>query len=108
MPDKDVPVDGAFVGHATRVTFEGCSVSFVGQAEPGNAFGECACDWGMGRVVCNRCSSMHAASQCGDTVYTVDAEQLDVAWKLCYTAGALSTNETSPFFGIGLLLCVFR
>jgi hypothetical protein len=43
-----------------------------------------------------------------NAVYTVDAEQLDIAWKLCYTAGALSTNETSPFFGIGLLLCVFR
>lgn len=37
MPDKDAPVDGAFVGHATRVTFEqGCSVSFVGQAVIGS------------------------------------------------------------------------
>ena len=41
MPDKDAPVDGFFVEHASQVTFEGCSVSFVGQAEPGNSFGGC-------------------------------------------------------------------
>lgn len=41
MPDKDAPVDGFVVEHATQVTFEGCSVSFVGQAEPWHAFGEC-------------------------------------------------------------------
>ena len=41
MPDKDSPVDGFFVEHASKVTFQDCSVSFVGQSEPGNSFGEC-------------------------------------------------------------------
>jgi hypothetical protein len=29
-------------------------------------------------------------------------------WKLYYLADTLRTNETSPFFAIGLLLCVFK
>eukprot|EP01051_Picozoa_sp_SAG22_P000244 SAG22_NODE_5_length_41775_cov_111.520971_7_plen_272_part_00 len=64
MPDKDAPVDGFYVEHASQVTFEGCSVSFVGRRSPGTHSAS-ARGWATGRAASSRWRSQHAGRRRG-------------------------------------------
>lgn len=39
--ERVLNISGIFVEHATDIYFDGVSISFVGDAKPGNGFGEC-------------------------------------------------------------------